>query len=213
MREQYKRQVIKLENKTKKKVIISSIIIFSTLLTLWLTGLIGLWTEGISYIANNTKKFSDEKGYILKGEYLISIDLSDLDSNIGKELYNDGTHKVYVNYIENTGSLNSGGYIIGFRSCGQYSLTNATLISGIYHATDDNSFTSSMSSKMTAEYNGEKYNSSVYGLSGLNYKDGDSFLFYIFPSEVYQNGEITLKEEGIVHLTVTDLYKNIWSEK
>ncbi|MCT4544474.1 MAG: hypothetical protein N4A63_13085 [Vallitalea sp.] len=91
MREQYKRQVIKLENKTKKKVIISSIIIFSTLLTLWLTGLIGLWTEGISYIANNTKKFSDEKGYILKGEYLISIDLSDLDSNIGKELYNDGT--------------------------------------------------------------------------------------------------------------------------
>ncbi|MCT4544473.1 MAG: hypothetical protein N4A63_13080 [Vallitalea sp.] len=70
-----------------------------------------------------------------------------------------------------------------------------------------------MSSKMTAEYNGEKYNSSVYGLSGLNYKDGDSFLFYIFPSEVYQNGEITLKEEGIVHLTVTDLYKNIWSEK
>ncbi|MEW9095613.1 MAG: hypothetical protein AB2417_11080 [Clostridiaceae bacterium] len=70
-----------------------------------------------------------------------------------------------------------------------------------------------MSAKMIAEYNGRVYDSTVFGTSGLNYNDGDDFSFYIFPREAYEEKEISLNEKGIVNLTVTSLYKNIWSKK
>ncbi|UVI29327.1 hypothetical protein [Paenibacillus spongiae] len=200
--------------KAKKIVMISTSVIAVIVVVLWQIGLIGLWTEGMAYIANNTKEFTDTKGHIVQGEYSIPIDLSDLESNIGKELYNDGAYRIYVSWIDHTGSINSGGYQIGFRSSGSYSLSNASLISGAHHATvNGNSFTTSMSARMTASYNGKHYTSSVSGLSGLNYKDGDYFSFYIFPSESYENQEISLNETGIVLLTVSDLYKNVWSKK
>lgn len=186
----------------------------AVIIFLWLSGLIGLWTGGMANIANNTKEFTDRNGHTVQGEYTIPIDLLNLESNIGKELYNDGIHKIYVSWIDNTGNINSGGYRIGFRSSGHYSLTGASLISGGHHATvNENSFTTNMTAKMTAQYNSKNYTSSVYGVSGLNYKDGDDFAFYIFPSESYKIQEISLNETGIVHLTVTELFKNIWIKK
>lgn len=175
---------------------------------------IGLWLNGISYIANNAKKYSDEEGHIIENEYQISINLYDLESNIGKELYNDGESKIYVSWIDNTGSSNSGGYRIGFRSSGKYSLNGATLVSGACHETVDNkSFRTYMSAKMTAKYKDNIYNSSVLGTSGLNYKDGDEFAFYIFPSETYDKEEVSLNENGSVKLSIKNLYKNIWTKK
>lgn len=164
-------------------------------------------------IANNTKDYTDQNGYVLPEEYKISINLSDLESNIGKELYNDGTYKIYVSWVDNTGHFNSGGYRIGFRAKGIYSRKGASLISGGQHKTvDEHSFTTVMSAKMTAAYKNRQYNSPVYGASGINYKDGDDFAFYVFPSEAYKH-DITLQETGIVELKVTDLFQNIWSLK
>lgn len=189
-----------------KQLIILIPIIAVLLLVLWVTGLIGIWTDGISYIANNKKEFTDTESHIVEGEYSISIDLSNIENNIGKELYNDGNHRIYVSWIDNTGSIDSGGFRIGFRSSGNYSLNHASLISGVHHATvDENSFTYNMSAKMTAKYNGLVYDSSVFGTSGLNYKDGDDFAFYIFPTEAYEKKEISLNETGRVELTVRDL--------
>ena len=137
-----------------------------------------------------------------------------MESNIGKELYNDGESKIYVSWIDNTGSSNSGGYRIGFRSCGIYSLNGATLVSGVCHENvDNNSFRTYMSAKMTAKYKDNIYNSSVLGTSGLNYKDGDEFAFYIFPSEAYDKEDVSLDEDGIVKLSIKNLYKNIWTKK
>lgn len=41
----------------------------------------------------------------------------------------------------------------------------------------------------------------------------DDFSFYIFPPEAYDSKEISLDEEGTVKLTVTNLYKNIWTKR
>jgi len=137
-----------------------------------------------------------------------------LQSNLGKDLYNDGVHRIYVSNIDNTGDINSGGYRIGFRASGHYSLTKATLISGGHLVTlGNNSWTETMSAKMTAEYNGKTYTCPQEGVSGLIYKDGDEFSFYIFPTEACKKNEISLSEKGIVHLTVTNLYENIWSKQ
>ena len=193
---------------------IGILIIVIVILILWFIGVIDLWLHGMASIVNNTKDFADTEGHFIQGEYSIIIDLNDLQRNIGKELYNDGINRIYVDWIDNTGSVNTGGYRIGFRSSGQYSLINATLVSGARHATvNGNSFTTCMTAKMTAKYNGEVYNSSEFGTSGINYKDGDAFSFYIFPSESYDNGEILLDEKGKVELLVTNLYENIWTKK
>lgn len=183
-------------------------------LVFWLTGLMGLWTDGLRYIVSDTDEYKYEKGHIVEGEYSISIDLSDLQSNIGKELYSDGTHRIYVNWINNSGSKNTGAYEIGFRSSGQYSLTDASLISGIHHAmTTESSFTSELTAKMTSKYNGKIYDNSSSATSGINFKDGDEFSFYLFPNSAYDTNEISLNEKGLVEVTVTNLYKNIWSKK
>lgn len=197
--------------KSKKMRIAFISVLAVIFLTLWSTGLLGLWKNGMAYIANNTKEFSDREGHVVPGNYSVSINLSDLESNLGKELYNDGTHRIYLSHLDNTGDINAGGYRIGFRSSGQYSLTGATLVSGVHHATvDNNSFTMNMSAKMTAEYRGKVYQCSEFGTSGLNYKDGDDFSFYIFPTQAYESKEISLNEKGVVNLTVTNLYENVW---
>ncbi|HZK28397.1 MAG TPA: hypothetical protein VFD00_12755 [Thermoclostridium sp.] len=136
---------------------------------------------------------------------------NDLPSNIGTELYNDGSNEIYVSWIDKA-DINSGGYSIGFRSSGQYSINNVTLVSGIRHNTAVNSFTDTMTAKMIAKYNDKIYCGEIFGYSGLNFKDGDDFSFYIFPSQTYDE-EISLNENGVVELTVTNLYKNIWTKK
>lgn len=202
-----------MKNKGSKTTIILISILTIIMFTLLVTGVIGLWLDGMAYIANNTKEFNDTKGHVIPGEYSIPINLNDFQSNIGKVLYNDGESKIYVSWIDNTGHSNSGGYRIGFRSCGQYSLNSATLVSGAHHKTvNDNSFTTYMTAKMTAKYNGKIYNSSKFGTSGLNYKDGDDFSFYIFPYEAYDNGQVLLNENGIVEISIKNLYKNIWTK-
>ncbi|MDP4153641.1 MAG: hypothetical protein Q8865_09435 [Bacillota bacterium] len=192
-------------------ILISAITII--MFILWFTGVIGLWFNGMAYIANNTKEFNDTEGHLIPDKYSISINLDDLKSNIGKELYNDGKSKIYVSWIDSTGSSNTGGYRIGFRSSGQYSLNSATLISGAHHETvTDNSFRTDMTAEMTVKYKEKIYKSSEFGTSGLNYRDGDDFAFYVFPSEAYDNGEVTLNEKGIAELSIKNLYKNIWTK-
>lgn len=196
----------------KKKIMMTIILISMIIIILWLTGIMGLWLNGIAYIGYNTKKFNDTEGYLIPNEYSIFINLSNLEGNIGKELYNDSVSKIYISWIDNTGSSNSGGYRIGFRSSGKYSLNGATLVSGARHETVNNSFTTYITGEMTAIYKNITYNSNVFGTSGLNYKDGDEFAFYIFPSEAYDSGEISLQENDIVELYIKNLYKNIWTK-
>lgn len=203
-----------MEIKLKRLAIALIIIIAAIIAALFFTGYLALWTGGIASIANNTEAFTDKNGKVIPGEYSVSIDLSDLQSNIGKELYNEGGYRIYVSFVDNTEAIRTGGYRIGFRACGQYSLTSASLISGVRHSTvGHKQFTYNMSAKMTASYNGKVYNCSEFGTSGLNYKDGDDFLFYIFPGVAYDNKEVSLDEKGVVKLTVTDLYKNVWTKE
>ncbi|TDQ33791.1 hypothetical protein [Aureibacillus halotolerans] len=101
-----------------------------------------------------------------------------------------------------------GVYEIGFRSSGHYSLTGATLISGVQHKTvNDESFTSTVTAKLTAEYEGKTYKIQSTGYCGLNYKDGDCFSF------AFSLEDEPVRKDGIVRLTMTGLYENVWRER
>ena len=78
---------------------------------------------------------------------------------------------------------------------------------------NESSFTSEITAKMTSKYNGETYDNFYSSSSGINFKDGDEFTFYLFPNSAYDTNEISLDEKGVVEVTVTNLYKNMWSKK
>lgn len=173
---------------------------------LWSSGLFGLWSNGMAFLANNTNQFK-ESGHMVDGSYLLEVDLSNLESNIGNEIFNDGEHRIYVSWLQET---HDGGYDIGFRSSGQYSLSGATLISGLHHKTNkDHSFTTLTTAKLTAKYNEQIYNAQATGACGLNYKDGDCFSFSFFLSNEPKK---SIEDSGIVLFKITDLYKNIWQK-
>lgn len=184
-----------MKKKTKLIIIISALAVGAALLILWRIGMIGLWTDGICYVVENTDKTGTARSHVIKGTYSLPIDLKNLKSNAGKDLYRNGKYRIYVDSVYKDDSS----YKIDFKSCGTYSLTNATLISVM----SDN--TSDMYAKITAEYNGKSYHSKVSGYGPMNH-DGDSFGFYIFGGE-----PVTLHKNAIVKLTVTDLYENIWN--
>ncbi|MFD1957779.1 MULTISPECIES: hypothetical protein [Paenibacillaceae] len=163
----------------------------------------------MAHIANNTRDFTDKSGHLIDGKYSLEVNLSDFDSNIGKDIYTDGDHRIYVSWLQHT---QNGGYDIGFRSSGQYSLSGATHISGVHHETiNDHSFTMSTPAKMTAEYKGKTYDAQPTGQCGMNYKDGDCFSFSFFLKD--DPNEEPVEGVGMVKLTMTDLYKNIWSKQ
>ncbi len=197
-----------------KKTVTAGVLIFLAVFAVIIinSGLLGLWSKGIASIANNISEYTTSSGEPLQGEYSVTIDLSDLEGNIGKVLYSDKTHKIYVSWLDNTQGKGPGEYRILFRSQGEYSLKGASLISGIQHATvDDNAFTQILTAKMTAQYKGKTYTSREFSTSGLNYKDGDEFGFYIFPQEAYEQKEVTFNETGEVVLTISNLYSNVWN--
>jgi len=195
--------------KPKKVFYISALLTTVVIVVLWSTGLFGLWTDGMAHIAYNTKDFTDQSGHLIEGDYSVEVDLSNFESNIGREIYSDGDHRIYLLWLQQT---QDGGYDVEFRSSGQYSLSKATLVSGLKHETISNhSFTTSTSAKMTAEYKGKIYEGKSTGQCGLNYKDGDCFLFTFFLKD--QSNEEPIVDTGMVKLTITDLYKNIWSKR
>lgn len=197
--------------RTKKKIIYTAVALF-VLYSSWTSGVITILKKGMAGVAYNTKKY-----YFLHheidGSFSLEIDLSDPDSNTGKELYNDDGHKIIVERVYQ-GGLNTGGYIIVFRSKGKYSPAGGSLVSGIKHEYKhtNHGFSSEIFASMTAEYRGKVYQSFRCGQSGIIYKDGDTFSFYLFPREAYDKQEITLNESGIAVIHIRHLCKTIWTK-
>ncbi|MER2170159.1 MAG: hypothetical protein ABS938_05915 [Psychrobacillus psychrodurans] len=53
--------------------------------TLWISGLLNIWINGISVIADDVKGYQLHS-YPVNGEYSLKLDLSDFESNEGKVL-------------------------------------------------------------------------------------------------------------------------------
>ena len=85
----------------KRKRLLLKVIIIGlpiTVFLLWITGAINLWFYGMGDISDNVKFYSLELKPI-DGEYSVLIDLSDLESNRGKILYDDGEHQIYISDV------------------------------------------------------------------------------------------------------------------
>ncbi|MEG0471009.1 MAG: hypothetical protein RR588_01615 [Solibacillus sp.] len=171
---------------------------------LWITGAINLWLYEISNIAGNVKDFHLELEPI-NGEYSVMIDLSDLKSNEGKVLYDDGENQIYVSDVL---VRNETDYEVYFRTSGKYNIHGATLVSGIEHNRVQDGFTSNFIATGKATYLGNTFNIYESGTSGLNYPDGDSFGLYLIPHDTEVT--IDISESPNIEVSLSNLVKHKW---
>ncbi len=172
---------------TKKKILLSAVIIIFVIafVLLWISGIFGIAIDGIGYMINHQEKYIVTTQNI-NANIEFTLNLKDLSSNEGKIIYQDKDCNIEIDQVDKT---DSGEYSIFLRSHGSYSFTQARLISGIVH--QPNTFNSSASLKINID--GELYDCSIAGVSGINYKDGDQMGFYLSSggySPIDDNNEI-----------------------
>ncbi|WP_164669746.1 hypothetical protein [Virgibacillus doumboii] len=179
----------------------AAIVTVGAVLIVFLSELGGVWINGISYLASDVEDYHNN-AHAVEGKYKVEIDLSDLESNKGKVLFDDGENRIYVSRVI---VKNGPEYEVFFRSSGTFSLGGATLVSGVDHTHEE------FRAEAKATYSGKSYKISQSDYSGLKYRNGDEFGFYLFPPE--EDIDVDLEEESMIEVTVENLYVNLWAEK
>jgi hypothetical protein len=198
----------KLKHRREKKIWAGAISALVIICVLWKTGYTPLWVIDIGY-------FSSNADYELHTEtdtrsYSIDIDLNDTKRSIGYTIYLPQGCTAEIHDIQ---KCTDNYYMVWFRSHGKYSLKSAVLVSGMKQSATKDGYSSSYFGKMTTEYNGKVYNGEMCGGSGLNYKDGDDFGFYM----ISQGGDNDFTDfkgpSGKVRITISNLCINTWTRK
>lgn len=171
------------------------------------SGVLGIATDGISYIAENMNDYSYSAQKI-SSPIEFSVDLKNPSKNVGKVIYQN--ESCYIEILEV--QVKSDNAIVYFRAHGEYSRGGATLVSAIKHSsTPSHYFTYESVATLENKYNGSTYACDSAGMSGLNYKDGDSFGYYLFPEEFFKSESISSVEEiASVTVVMSDLVINSW---
>lgn len=194
--------------------IILALLLFSSILGIWIhtSGYAEFQNRGLAYLDSNQDKY-DLMHQTDANAYTVEIDLTDLESNIGKRLWEDGEQYMEIDSVDFAGK-NGGGYRIFFRSHGIYNLQGGHLTSGVKHIrVDENSYTYDLTAKLITTYNGVSYEGRRQGQTGLNWHDGDMFGFYLFPTEAYEEQDIPLENASTAFVTLYNLTEHTWTRK
>ena len=160
-------------------------------------GYFGVWTEGMSFISTDNKHYTFSQTPV-EGKFDFTVRMDDLESNTGKVVYRDENGYIDISVMDS----DSGQYRIHFRSHGRYTRRGAVLISGASHP----AHTYNVDASLSVILGDISYPCSVAGVTGVSYKDGDMFSFYI-PSEVIKDDTETLSFQ------LSDLVQNRWHRK
>lgn len=200
---------------SKKPIaIILGLLLFSAVLGIWIhtSGYGELQSRGLAYLDSNQDKY-DLMYQTDSNAYSMEIDLTDLESNTGKRVWENGKQYMEIALIDST-ELKYGGYRIFFRSHGVYDLNSGFLNTGVKHIRlSENSGTCEMSAKLITTYNGKPYKAKTQGMTGLNWPDGDQTGFYLFPTEAYENDGIPLENAGKATITLYNLTEHTWTKR
>lgn len=178
-------------------------------------GMLGTWTGGLQYqLGYPVYRASYEDA---AGAYSVELDLWDLDSNVGKVLYEDSTGcRITVWKVD---EMRDGIYRVWFRSHGVCRRNGSQLVSGtVPYQTGSASWTDKGLPWAAASAGGLERDCPVAGMSGLNWKDGNEFGFYLTsgngPSDRFfsaadidrQDGKITVTVSGLTRLSTERMW-------
>ncbi len=161
---------------------------------------------GIPYIDDDIHHYYKE-AYTLNEDINFSIDLKNMSDFVGDVVYSKDQCTISIHDIQYC----NGNYEITFRSNGYYSYNTAILVSGIRHIRKENEEGIDIEGILEIEYENKVYRCAVKGGTGISYKDGDAFGFYIFPNEIFENEH--LGNIGMLNLTLSNLTYHIWTRR
>lgn len=187
--------------------VIVALVIIGVLVVPRITEWIHLQTKGISYVADDTDEYvyTSEK---VEGDYSVKLDLEDLKSNEGKELFNDGDNQIYVSEVTEKDDACT----IHFQSSGDFDTGGVTtLVSGQEYPRENGDVATNLKAEAQAAHNGKTYELAPSESSGLIHHDGDEFSFALSSQDEPPDSD--LKKDPTMEISITDLYINIWMKK
>ena len=205
----------KLKNKKRKNILIGLLSFLIVILViagvLWRNGTIGIWRYGMAFLETDSS-------YIVRSRELynlnieMQIDLNNLDSNVGKIIYNDGECKIEIKSV----SYENGDYKVYFKSYGKYDRKGGILISPISHTNDSLKQDVFIQTNVDDDLN---YLGKLYYSSSL-LKYGDEYGFTILSSDILEekieNKKVKdiIKQDGVkVKVTLSNFIKYTWTRK
>lgn len=197
----------------KKSRIVSlcTILVIVCVFMLWKNGTISMVQNGLAYMMQDSAYHISYSNVDSVAE--AEIDLYNLESNAGKIIYDDGECTIEIVLVRQEGN---GAYNAFFRTHGKYNRSGGTLISSVKHVRNENgTYSYECAGKLQVILDDKAYQGRNSALSGLNYKDGDEFGFYLFPLDCYENGQFLLENQiknqnGIVKIQLSHLNKTTW---
>ena len=143
----------------------------------------------------------------IPGSWSVELDLADMESNVGKVLYEDESGcRIAVQKVDFNGKTREDGYRVWFRAYGVYDRTGGQLVSGCQSIpVEKTTYTLSSSASMTATLDGIPYLCTEAGASGLIYKDGNMFGFHLNPRTLNDFQHISIDNLETITVTVSGL--------
>lgn len=161
-------------------------------------GAYGTWKHGLAFQFTDSNYQTSYQN--MPSSFSMELDLNDLESNAGKVLYEDESGCCVL--VDSVDENMPGEYRVWFRACGVYGRTGGQLVSGCQSMrVDKTTWTMTTTAAMTAVVDGIHYPCSEAGASGLIFKDGNHFGFYLNPRTPDTWEAVSI--DGLDKLTVT----------
>ncbi|MBE6654299.1 MAG: hypothetical protein E7608_02430 [Ruminococcaceae bacterium] len=159
--------------------------------------------QGVSYVIHNDDYIA--ASYPIDDTITIEIDFDDLESNVGKCVWEGENGKIIINRITIAGE-GIKAIQIYFKSYPKKGFNYSEMVSGLDWARKGFTFTA----KMTLDYEGENYNCGICGVEGT-----DRWGFYFFGIDFVSTHEDMEIEDlhGVYKFTLEGLTLNTWKRK
>ncbi len=176
-----------------------------TILIQYLTaqGYIGIWTQGIRYIATDFNNYTYD-ATPLEEDVSFKIDFRRWEEYKNVVIYRSGNVIVELENLDET----NGWYRIFFRSHGIFSREYASLVSWRTYSFDEShTLEWTQTGELYCDYGGESYACHLLGFTNLNFRDGEEFSFYV-PAVLCPG-----MSEGVAKFHLRNLTRSFWQRK
>ena len=176
-----------------------------TILWQYLTaqGYIGVWTDGMWYIATNFNDYSYEE-HVLTEDVSFEVDFRRWEEYGDEVIYRNGKLTIELSNLDES----VGRYRIFFRFRGIYSRDSATLVSWRNYGVDQSHNGEwKQTAELFCDYNGESRSCKLAGFSYLDYKDGETMGFFV-PETI-----TPATRAGVVQFRLHNLTMSRWERR
>lgn len=157
-------------------------------------GYIGIWTQGIAYIATDFNNYS-YSAETIEQSISFEIDFSQFENYSDVVIYRNGDMTIEIATIDKTDGL----YRIFFRAHGVYSRNSATIVSWRkYDFNEQHIAEWTPTAKLFFNYDEINYECSLLGFTNMDRKDGEEFSYYI-PSFVSDTNTICFNLSNLTY--------------